>query len=177
MHWEASRTLNGAIVELTAGEAAAAARELEWGLGTFEAMGERNVWSTLAAFLALALAIDGRYEEAAETAQKTEDATAPGDIINEILYRRARVKVLAWQGALDDAEALARDAVGRAERTDMLSFHGDALLDLAAVLEALGRQQDAGTAVEEVLRLYEQKGNLVSAERARHLATELEVVR
>ena len=177
VHWEASRTLNGAIVELTAGEAAAAARELEWGLGTFEAMGERNVWSTLAAFLALALAIDGRYEEAAETAQKSEDATAPGDIINEILCRRARVKVLAWQGTMDQAEALARDAVKRAQATDMLSLHGDTLLDLAEVLQALGRQQDAGATIGDALRLYEVKGNLVSAERARHLGAELAVAR
>jgi hypothetical protein len=43
------------------------------------------------------------------------------------------------------------------------------LLDAAEVLRAAERPEDARAAVEEALALFEQKGNEVSAERARAL--------
>ena len=74
--------------------------------------------------------------------------------------RRARVATAA-------AEALAREAVALVEPTDLLSHHGDAMLDLADVLRLSGRTGEAGGAACDALALYERKGNLVSAQRAR----------
>jgi hypothetical protein len=53
--------------------------------------------------------------------------------------------------------------VALAERTDLVNLHGDALLDLAAVLDADGRPAEAAEAGADALRLYEGKGNVVSA--------------
>lgn len=47
----------------------------------------------------------------------------------------------------------------------MLNAHGSALLDLAEVLVLAGR--DARAEVEQAVGLYERKGNVVMAERAR----------
>jgi tetratricopeptide (TPR) repeat protein len=80
-----------------------------------------------------------------------------------------KATILARRGELDEAERLARDAATRSEQTDFLNWHGDVLLDLAEVLRAAGKPEEARTAVEQALALYEQKGNVVSANAARRL--------
>jgi cytochrome c-type biogenesis protein CcmH/NrfG len=57
--------------------------------------------------------------------------------------------------------------VGLAERTDHLEEHADALMTLAEVLRRAGRAAEAEPALEEALRLAEQKGNTVLTQRAR----------
>ena len=64
------------------------------------------------------------------------------------------------------AEKLAREAVAFAAESDFLDSHGDALLELAEVMRLTGREQEAVEVVREAERLYELKGNVVSAARA-----------
>ena len=64
-------------------------------------------------------------------------------------------------------EALASEAVAFAAESDFLDAHGDALMSLAEVLLLADRQDDAGTALEQAASLYAQKGNIVSAAKAR----------
>jgi len=63
--------------------------------------------------------------------------------------------------------------VGLGEPTDWLNLRGDTLMDLAEVLRLAGRADEAASAVEDALRLYEQKGTVVSARKARELLEEL----
>jgi hypothetical protein len=53
----------------------------------------------------------------------------------------------------------------------------DASMDLAEVLRMSGRPIEAGAAVEEALHLYERKGIVVSADRARAFLSELATAR
>ena len=69
--------------------------------------------------------------------------------------------------------ALAREAVTIVEGTDWLDSRAEALLDLAEVLRLGGRASEAATPAREALRLWEQKGSIVSAERARRLLDEV----
>ena len=46
------------------------------------------------------------------------------------------------------------------DRTDALNFQGDALCDLAEVLAAAGRTDEAADALEQALERYERKKNL-----------------
>ena len=53
---------------------------------------------------------------------------------------------------------LAEEAVQLASQTVDIVLHADALVDLATVLRAVGREDDAGPPIREALQLYEQKG-------------------
>jgi hypothetical protein len=84
-----------------------------------------------------------------------------------VLWRQLRAKTLALRGQGEDAEELAREAVALAEPTDAIDMRADALVDLAEVLRLVGRTDDRKALLEGAVRLYEQKGNAVSAGRAR----------
>ena len=75
--------------------------------------------------------------------------------------------MLARSGEHTEAERTAREAVAIGETTDDLDGQGDARADLATVLELAGRPAEAAAELERALRLYDRKGNIVSAERAR----------
>jgi class 3 adenylate cyclase/predicted ATPase len=156
-HRRAARSLIGAGIELLAGDAAAAERELRVGYDTFADMGETWVRATIAAYLAAVLAELGRPDEALALTQESEANTTADDVVTQVVWRGARARALADR---TEAVALAQDAVQRAMATDFLDLRGNALLDLAAVS---GDAEAAARAVEE----FERKGNVVGAERAR----------
>ena len=51
--------------------------------------------------------------------------------------------------------------------TDLIDFHGEVLVELADVLGRDSREPEWRTCVEEALELFERKGDLVAADRAR----------
>jgi tetratricopeptide (TPR) repeat protein len=83
------------------------------------------------------------------------------------VFSRSTLELLA--GAPERAEAAARDAVRLSERCDELSQRGDALLYLAIVLDRAGRAEEAVAALDRAIVLYDRKGNVVSAHRAREM--------
>ena len=84
-----------------------------------------------------------------------------------------KAKLLAQQGALEEAERYAREAVELASGTDFVTDHGFALENLAEVLQMSGRPGDAVPEVERALRLYDAKGDTHSAARTRALLERL----
>jgi tetratricopeptide (TPR) repeat protein len=158
---------------MLAGNPEAAASTLRDSYATLEEMGERGFLSTIAGFLAQALCAQGEYDEAEHFSRVSEAAAAPDDVMSQVLWRTARAKVQAQRGDAEAAETLAREAVELAEGTELLNTQGDALVDLATVLTATGRREEALVAAEAAAERYEQKGNRPSLERARRLAGEL----
>ena len=130
-------------------------------------MGEKGLLSTHAARLAQSLYAQQRYVEAEDYAKISEQAGASDDIATQTLWRQVRAKTLARRGHVEDAEQLARDAVALAEPTDALDMRADGLVDLAEVLHLIGRTDETTGVLECAVRLYEQKGDVVSAARAR----------
>jgi hypothetical protein len=59
--------------------------------------------------------------------------------------------------------------VTQSKTSDDPSQRGDALVNLAFVLERAGRANEAADALHDALAVYERKGNLVAAARARAL--------
>jgi predicted ATPase len=157
------------IVEMLAGDAAAAERELAWGYGLLEEIGETQNFPDLAAKLADALYVQGDDDRALELSEVSEAATAPDDRSAGVQWRAVRAKLLARGGELAAAEALAQDAVALADETDFTVLRGDAFMDLADVLRTAGRETESAACAEQALELYEQKGNVVAAERARRI--------
>jgi tetratricopeptide (TPR) repeat protein len=164
---------NFGCVELLAGDPAAAEREFRAGYELSEGMGETGYLSTTSGFLAEALYAQGRYEEALRYTKEAERAAAADDVLSQFVWRAVRAKVLARRGELESSEKLAREAVALADSTDYLDQRGTVHLALAEVLRLAGRESEASAEAQESLRLHEEKGNVVSAERARALLAEL----
>ena len=112
--------------------------------------------ATTRVLLARVLLELGRAEEAAELCR----ATAPGDAVTRAIWLGVRAR-------LEREAPLAREAVALLEATDLLSARGDAMLDLAHAL----RGEESARAARAGLALYERKGNLAAAARARSLLT------
>jgi hypothetical protein len=83
--------------------------------------------------------------------------------------RAGRAKVWARRGELDEAEAAAREGVALAEATEFVDLRGESLLALAEILRLAGRNDEAADATRQALAIWEAKGNVVHAERARVL--------
>jgi tetratricopeptide (TPR) repeat protein len=161
----AGRRLVGATIESLAGNMDAAIAELQRGYDALEQMGERGTRSTVAAFLAHALAEQSRFAEAEEYALISEQTGALADTVTQAVWRCARARVVAHAGDDEDAERLAREAVELAEATDFLDLHARTALTLANVLRGRGRNGEAAALVDDARRAYERKGNRVAAER------------
>jgi Flp pilus assembly protein TadD len=131
----------------------------------------------VAAELARTIYAQGRFEEAERFTDASEELAATADMASQISWRAVRAKVLARRHEFEAAEELARGAVALAEQTDGLNSQGRALMDLAEVLELAGRAGEAQPVVEHALHLFEQKGNAVSARKARAVLSAFEVPR
>ena len=158
-----------ALVHTLAGEPAVAADLLRTGYERLEHMGEKSLLSTTAAMLAQAVYAQGLYGEADLYCGVSEATAAHDDLLSQTIWRGVRSKLLARQGEFQEAEGLAAEAVGLIARTDLLSHHGEALLDLAEVLRLADRQAKADEAAHAALELYQRKGNVVGAGLARSL--------
>ncbi len=161
-----------AMVWLLAGRPELAEQPLREGIERLEPMGDGGLLSTTSAMLAQAVYAQGRADEAAELCAAASSAT--DDIVTQVIWRGVQAKILAREGRCDEALTLAREAVALVEPTDLLSHHGDAMLDLAEVLGACrsGGDECVGAA-QTGLALYEAKGNIAAAARARSLVGKL----
>ncbi len=166
-----------AVVELLAGNPAAAEKSARAAYRALEEMGERAFRSTMAATLALAILEQGRDEEAEALAEVSARLGAAGDLLTQIRWRRVRARVLARRAEVQAGEALAREALAIAERTDFVNERADALIDLSYVLEESRRCDEAVAAASGAVHLYELKGNVVAASAARLRLGELTRVR
>jgi ATP/maltotriose-dependent transcriptional regulator MalT len=158
---------------MLAGDYVAAEESLRAGYRALDEMGEKALLSTTAAFLAQAIFAQGRDAEAEQLAALSEELSASGDLLTQVLWRSVRARVMAAGGRAEEGEALAREAVTLAEKTDFLNHQADAITDLAEVLREAGRTDEAYAAASKALGLYERKGNRVAAERARSRLAEL----
>jgi tetratricopeptide (TPR) repeat protein len=130
-------------------------------------MGEQTYLSTEAANLGRALVELERFDDTDDATRVSEAAAASDDVVSQVTWRSVRARVLSVSGAHERAVRLAGEAVALAADRDVLDVHGDARLQLAIVLRAAGRAEEAHAAADEALRLYEQKGDVLSAERTR----------
>jgi tetratricopeptide (TPR) repeat protein len=94
----------------------------------------------------------------------------------EILAKRptTRALALARLGRLEEAETFARAAVDCADGTQFLGFHANALLVLAEVLRLADRSDEVAPLADKAIALFDLKGNVVSAAKARAVYAELQ---
>jgi tetratricopeptide (TPR) repeat protein len=156
-------------VELLAGDAEAAERELRPASEALEHMGNWGNLAFLAPKLADVLFVQGRHEEALALTELTERITNAWDAQPHVAWRRVRAKLLAHRGEIEEAERFAREATALASRTDFLDDRAETLADLAEVLRLAGKPAESAVARQEAIRLHEEKGNVAAAEALRRL--------
>jgi len=158
------------LVEMLAGRPDAAERELRAGFEALNRLGAKNSLALAGAMLARAVVAQKRIDEAIALSTTSEGAAASDDLIAQQSWRSARAIAVALRGDLDTSERLAREAVALAQESDGPQEQGDAWADLSEVLSIAGRTADASHAAGTAARLYEEKGNRVSADAAMKLA-------
>jgi hypothetical protein len=171
--WGAAMTMEYAKVELLAGDAAAAERELRHGDGVLEQQGETAYRSTVVAMLAQAAYAQGHHNQADQWSRLSKRLAASDDLLSQVMWRGTQAKVLANKAETARAVMLAREAVRLAEASDWLNVQADALVDLAEVLRLANNLEEAAAALKRALALYRQKGNVVSAAWAKAKLAEL----
>jgi class 3 adenylate cyclase/tetratricopeptide (TPR) repeat protein len=159
----ASTSIDSARVELLAGDLVAAEAELRRDYDTLAAVGETYFRSTIAGLLAIVLVDLDRTAEADGLARIAEEISGADDVLSQVLWRLARARIRAAAGEAAVAESLARAAVALADETGDIELRADALAGLGAVLRTLGAGNESGPPIEEALKLYERKGDVVSA--------------
>ena len=154
--------------------------EMESVAGNHEAAAERlQVWcnwcaeqelvagiSSYAAQLARELCLVGRYDEAEQSIARARELDDDAWLA-QATWRQAAALLSAHRGEHTAAERLAREALSHLHGTDSTKFHGDAHCDLAVVLEAAGRRDEAVDAWRGALDRYERKGVLPLVRRVR----------
>jgi tetratricopeptide (TPR) repeat protein len=154
-------------IEDFCGDPVAAERLARPGLDALERIGNHGHWVTGAITLADALFEQGRLDEAEAVTDQVDARSMADDTDPQIGWRRTKAKVLARRGELAAAERFAREAVAIASRTDYLENRALAHADLAVVLEAAGRRDEARAELERAVDFCEQKGIVPFAARYR----------
>jgi len=84
-------------------------------------------------------------------------------MMTQMLIRQVRAKLLVRRGELVEGERLAREAVELGRPTDALEAKANSLRDLAVVLSAAKKRNEALDALDEAQRLYQEKGHTIGA--------------
>jgi tetratricopeptide (TPR) repeat protein len=162
-----------AEIAMLAGDHESAAESFRVHCELLEQRDALSVLSTYAPALGRALCALGRYDEAERLAQRGRELGDERDATTQMLWRQVQARVHAARGEHQQAEALAREAVAIAERTDALNYQGDALCDLAEVLAAAGRTDAAAAVLKQARGRYERKKNLAMTAQVRKKLDEL----
>ena len=163
-----------ADIEMLAADYGAAERTLREQCELLEAIHDRSHLAVRAAKLAEALFQQNHIVEAERWAAVSRENAALEDLSVQLILQPVEAKLLARAGQLTDARELAESAARFADGTDGLNQIANARLALADVLRASGVPDQADVLVAEAVLLYEQKGNVMGARRARAL-NDLEV--
>ena len=166
--WQAAvQELLSGYVELLAGDPVAAERDMRTAEQAFREIGEGWFLSTVAVDLPRAVYEQGRYDDAFALLKAIDETPAPTDREWQIKRTGVPARLLARRGLFEEAERLAGEGVALAADSEFLGLHADVLLDLAEVLRLADRSEDAAATAAEAVSVYERKGNIASARRAR----------
>ncbi len=138
-------------------------------------LGERAYRSTTQAMLAQAHELLGHRDAARAAVELSDELGAADDEINGAITHAVRARLSLADGDRGAAERWARSAVEHALLTDFVVDQANAKLELALVLSALGRDEEAIPEVRAALDLFAVKGDRTGADRARALLEQLGV--
>jgi class 3 adenylate cyclase/tetratricopeptide (TPR) repeat protein len=141
----AARSLIAAEIETLSGRPGEASAILRWALDELQEMGIMSTASTVAAFLADALATEDRNDEAIQFSELSEQHASELDIATQVMWRVARARA-------GGETSLAEEAVVLAEPTDYSDIKARAFAVAGDLERALKVQEEKGN-VAAIARL------------------------
>ncbi|HVB46273.1 MAG TPA: hypothetical protein VNF47_26690 [Streptosporangiaceae bacterium] len=111
----------------------------------------------------------GEFEAAHRLLDDCGERTPPDDVAVQASQRGVRALLLADHGDYIVAEQLARSAVRASDWSERLDIQAQARADLASVLVRSNRPAEAALPAAWALRIYERKGDVVSAAAVREV--------
>ncbi len=163
-----STAIEGAWVELLAGNLELAEEQLRRDYAELMSLDETYYRATIAGWLARTLFLRGDLAGASEYCQIALDLAEEDDVDVHVRVQLVQARLLAADND-DRAVAMAEQAVEQSAGMADLILRGDAQVDLAQVLTILRGPDMAEPPLREALALFEQKGDAVSVERVRGL--------
>jgi class 3 adenylate cyclase/DNA-binding winged helix-turn-helix (wHTH) protein len=160
-------------LELSAGNPAAALAALQRSDAILAQLGARALRSTTQAHLAQAHCRLGNAAAAKAAIELSEELGDTEDTVNFIITHGVRARLAFGDGDGEAAERWARSAVDYASQTDQLREHANTKLDLARVLTALDRPDEAIPEARAALDLFLTKGDRPGAQQTHTLLNEL----
>jgi ATP/maltotriose-dependent transcriptional regulator MalT len=136
-------------IELLAGDALAAERDLRSDFDALGALGERYIRPFVGALLARALIVQDRADEAEAVVGQVAEIADEEDVEAQAMLRAVQARLATRRGEETVAIELAREAVRLIETTDAPIGRAEALLELAHVLSAAGQIGDARATLEQ----------------------------
>ena len=131
--------------------------------------GDTGSLSTVAGLHAVFLADENRLAEAEQAAAVSRETTAKDDIASQVLWRSARARIAAREGALEQALSLSEEALTLDAGADHAVVGSEVLKARAEALSFAGRGEEAAKCADAAVERLERKGSVVGAERARRL--------
>lgn len=121
--------------------------------------------SSTLCYLALAVAAQGRPEEALALVEEVDNS--PHDLASYVLKRAARAQALAQLGHLEEAQDQTEQAVQRAQRSEYFPLRIKALQVAQDMARVNGDEVGEVKSLREIVHLAEIKSDLVSLEEAK----------
>jgi tetratricopeptide (TPR) repeat protein len=159
--------------ELSAGDPGSALAALLEADAILAELGDHTRQSTTQATLARVYERLGERDAARTATELADELGGKSDVLNQILTHPVRARLALADGDSVAAERWARSAVDHASRTDMPVYQGNTKLELARVLSALGRRDEAISDARAALKLFQSKGDRPGADEAQALLDEL----
>jgi tetratricopeptide (TPR) repeat protein len=166
---EAGLAFSTGPLELRAGNPVVAERDFRNALELAQEMGDRGRMTNLASGVAAALLAQGRAADAAEYAEIAGETALAEDASGQAWWRMVTAQVIARRGDFGAAIRLTEESISILQGTQELLTLPDLVLGQADVLRLAGRSDQAATALERAIELFERKGALAEVRRAREL--------
>jgi predicted ATPase/DNA-binding SARP family transcriptional activator len=157
------------LIEMTAGDLAAAETELKKGCDALRATGQRGYLCSLLPSLAEVEYALGRAGEAHRLTEESEALAEAADIDAQVRWRAARAKVLAQRGQFTAARQLTAEAealIAPTSRVD-LKLQTEILVAKAEVAKLAGAPAEAAASLREALRIYQDRRIVPLADQTR----------
>jgi class 3 adenylate cyclase/tetratricopeptide (TPR) repeat protein len=169
----AANATNVARVHISAGDPAAAVQALIRGDRVLAEQEECTYRSTVQAFLAYAYAAVHDREATLAACDLSDELGAAEDLINYAITHAVRARLALEDGDTEQAQQWAKSAVRYASKTGFCDVQAEANLQLARVLSAIGRRDEALSAACEALAIQEAKGDRPGIAEAQALLDQL----